>query len=61
MHLYDRIYFQQELRYPGDFHWGSGLPSLTAFESADELARLQTFGFFCSEPDINLRDSALIR
>ena len=54
MHVYDRIDFRQgELRYSGDFHWGRGLASLTVFESAYELARLQTFGFFTSEPETN--------
>jgi hypothetical protein len=56
MHLYDRIDWEIEYRrgwrwYPGDNHWGRGLPSVTVFEAAYVLDRLQTFGFFCIEPD----------
>ena len=52
MHLYGRIdYRVGVLRYPDDFDGRRGLPDVTVFEAAYELARLQTFGFFCSEPD----------
>ena len=51
MHLYDRVDFRDGPWYPGEYYWGHGLPDLTVFESAYELARLQTFGFFCLEPD----------
>jgi hypothetical protein len=55
MQLYDRIdYRAGVLRYPDDFDGRRGLPSLTTFEAAYELARLHTFGFFTSEPDISV-------
>jgi hypothetical protein len=51
MHLYDRVDFRDGPWYPDDYYWGHSLPDVTVFESAYELARLQTYGFFCLEPD----------
>jgi len=48
IHLYDWIDFQQGLRYLGDHRWDRDPPSLTVFEPAYELARLQTSGMGAS-------------